>query len=181
MGAANAEAAADVLIAIARRLRVPLKVAVVHGEDVLDRIDLDSPTMETGKPIAEAGPLASATAYLGADALLAALGSNADVIISGRVADPSLFLGPMVHHYGWALDDFDPLARGTAVGHLLECVGQLCGGYFAEPGRKDVPAWRIWDFPLPMSMPKATPCWARSAAPAAASNWQRRRNSCSTK
>jgi hypothetical protein len=148
MGAANPEAAADVLIAIARRLKVPLKVAVVHGDDVLDRIDLDSPTMETGKPIAEAGPLVSANAYLGADALLPALASNADVIISGRVADPSLFLGPMVHHYGWALDDFDRLARGTAIGHLLECAGQLCGGYFAEPGRKDVPDMAHLGFPF---------------------------------
>jgi len=148
MGAANPEAAADVLIAIARRLKVPLKVAVVHGDDVLDRIDLDSPTMERGRAISDSGPLVSANAYLGADALLPALESNADVIISGRVADPSLFVGPMVHHYGWAPDDFDRLARGTAVGHLLECAGQLCGGYFAEPGRKDVPDMAHLGFPF---------------------------------
>ena len=83
-------------------------------------------------------PIISANAYLGAEALLPALASGADIVVTGRVADPSLFLAPLMHEYGWAPDDVDRLARGTAVGHLLECAGQLCGGYFADPGRKEI-------------------------------------------
>ena len=69
------------------------------------------------------------------------------MVITGRVADPSLFVAPMAHRYGWALDDFDRLARGTSVGHLLECAGQLCGGYYAEPGPKEVPDMANLGFP----------------------------------
>jgi len=148
MGAANPPAAGDALLSIARRLGIPLKVAVVTGDDVLDRLDRDARAMETGQPLVSAGELVSANAYLGADALLPALQLGADVVISGRVADPSLFLAPIVHHYGWALDDFDRLARGTAIGHLLECAGQLTGGYFAEPGLKDVRDMAHLGFPF---------------------------------
>jgi hypothetical protein len=148
MGAANPLAAADATLAVARRADVPLRVAVVTGDDVLDRLDREAPALETGEPIGTVGPLVSANAYLGADALLPALQSGAEVVISGRVADPSLFLAPLVHHFGWALDDFDRIARGTSIGHLLECAGQLCGGYFAEPGRKEVPDMAHLGFPF---------------------------------
>ena len=60
------------------------------------------------------------------------------MILTGRVADPSLFLAPMVHEFGWALDDWNRLGQGTSIGHLLECAGQITGGYFADPGVKDV-------------------------------------------
>ena len=90
----------------------------------------------------------SANAYLGAEAILPALASGADIVVTGRVADPSLFVAPLMHELGWAADDVDRLARGTAVGHLLECAGQLCGGYFADPGRKDVPGMASLGFPL---------------------------------
>jgi len=90
----------------------------------------------------------SANAYLGADALLPALASGADVVVTGRVADPSLFLAPMIHRYGWALDDVDRLARGTSIGHLLECAAQVSGGYYADPGRKDVPGIAHLGFPF---------------------------------
>jgi len=148
MGAANPLAAAEAVIGIARHLELSLKVAVVTGDDVLDRLDRATPALETGQPIGAAGPLVSANAYLGADALLPALESGADVVISGRVADPSLFLAAIVHHYGWPLDDFDRLARGTSIGHLLECAGQLTGGYFAEPGYKEVPDMAHLGFPF---------------------------------
>ena len=147
MGAANPIAAADAIIAIARTQRTPIRVAVVTGDDVLAKIEPGELTLETRAPIAGYGELVSANAYLGAAALLPALQSGADVIITGRVADPSLFLAPMVHEYGWQLDDFDRLARGTSIGHLLECAGQLCGGYYAEPGRKDVPDMAHLGFP----------------------------------
>ena len=118
------------------------------GDDVLDALDLDAPTLETGTPLSTYGPIVSANAYLGAEALLPALATGADIVVTGRVADPSLFVAPLQHEYGWAPDDVDRLARGTAVGHLLECAGQLCGGYFADPGRKDVPGMAQLGFPF---------------------------------
>ena len=147
-GAANPLAAADAIVAIARRLRIPVKVAAVTGDDVLAALDLDEPTMEGGHPLSKYAPIISANAYLGSEALLPALASGADIIVTGRVADPSLFVAPLMHEYGWAPDDVDRLARGTAVGHLLECAGQLCGGYFADPGRKDIPDMAHIGFPF---------------------------------
>jgi Acyclic terpene utilisation family protein AtuA len=147
MGAANPVAAADAIIAIARAQKTPIRVAVVTGDDVLAKIEPDELTLESRTPIAEYGELVSANAYLGVAALLPALQTGADIIITGRVADPSLFLAPMAHEHGWQLDDFDRLARGTSIGHLLECAGQLCGGYYAEPGRKDVPDMAHLGFP----------------------------------
>lgn len=147
-GAANPLAAADAIVAIARRLAIPVKVAAVTGDDVLDVLDLDAPTMEGGVPLSRYAPLVSANAYLGAEALLPALASGSDIVVTGRVADPSLFVAPLMHEFGWAHDDVDRLARGTAVGHLLECAGQLCGGYFADPGRKDIPGMADLGFPF---------------------------------
>ncbi len=147
MGAANPIAAADAIIDIARTQKMPIRVAVVTGDDVLAKIEPGELTLETRTPIAGYGELVSANAYLGAAALLPALQTGADIIITGRVADPSLFLAPMAHEYGWALDDVERLARGTSIGHLLECAGQLCGGYYAEPGRKDVPDMARLGFP----------------------------------
>jgi hypothetical protein len=146
-GAANPLAAADAIIAIARRRNIPIRVAAVTGDDVLAAIEPGMPTLESGTSIDACGELVSANAYLGADALMPALESGADIIITGRVADPSLFVAPIAHHFDWALDDFPRLARGTAVGHLLECAGQLCGGYFAEPGPKEVAGMAELGFP----------------------------------
>ena len=146
-GAANPLAAADAIVAIAKRLEQPVRVAAVTGDDVLDLLDLDAPTMEAGVPLSQYAPIVSANVYLGAEAMLPALASGADIVVTGRVADPSLFVAPLMHEYGWAADDFDRLARGTAVGHLLECAGQLCGGYFADPGRKDIPGMANLGFP----------------------------------
>ncbi len=146
-GAANPLAAADAIIEIARRYGISIRIAVVTGDDVLAAIEPGMPTLESGTSIDACGELVSANAYLGAEALMPALESGADLIITGRVADPSLFLAPMAHHFGWALDDYARLAQGTAVGHLLECAGQLCGGYFAEPGPKEVPGMAQLGFP----------------------------------
>ncbi|MFO0523564.1 MAG: acyclic terpene utilization AtuA family protein [bacterium] len=138
LGAANPVSAGRQVVAIAQELGLSLKVAVVTGDDVLDRLDPDAPTLETGQPVREYGPPISANAYLGAEVILPAIATGADVIITGRVADPSLFLAPMIREFGWPLDDPTLLARGTVIGHLLECAGQLTGGYFADPGLKDV-------------------------------------------
>ncbi|MCK6451507.1 MAG: DUF1446 domain-containing protein [Alphaproteobacteria bacterium] len=148
MGGANPLAAAGRVAAIARDLGLALSVAAVTGDDVLDRIDHRQKAMEDAEPLDSHGPLVAANAYLGADAILPALESGAEVIVTGRAADPSLFLAPMVHELDWKLDDWDRLARGTVAGHLLECAGQLTGGYFADPGRKDVPDMASLGFPF---------------------------------
>ncbi len=147
-GAANPLGAADEILAIACEQHIPIKVAVVLGDDVLDRISPDRIALETGGPLSAFGDLVSANAYLGAEALLPALASGADIIVTGRVADPSLFVAPIAHHFGWSMTDLDRVARGTVVGHLLECAAQLCGGYFADPGIKDVPGLAYVGFPF---------------------------------
>ncbi|MCX6219107.1 acyclic terpene utilization AtuA family protein [Spirosoma sp.] len=139
MGAANPLAAAQKIVDIAQRLSLSVTVAAVTGDDVFSLISGSETALETSKPLSDSGPLVSANAYMGIDAILPALATDADIIITGRVADPSLFLAPLVHAFGWSLEDFDQLGQGTVVGHLLECAGQLTGGYFADPGRKDVP------------------------------------------
>jgi hypothetical protein len=148
LGAANPQGAAAAIAAIAERMRIPVKVAAVTGDDVLDALDLDAPSMESGIPLSKYCNIVSANAYLGAEAILPALASGADIVITGRVADPSLFVAPLMHEYGWAPEDVDRLAAGTVVGHLLECAGQLCGGYFADPGRKDIPGMAALGFPF---------------------------------
>jgi hypothetical protein len=147
-GAANPLAAADAIVDIARRLRISVKVAAVTGDDVLDALHPDAPTMETGAPLSSYRRIVSANAYLGAEALLPALASGADIVVTGRVADPSLFVAPLMHEFGWAPDDVDRIACGTAVGHLLECAGQLCGGYFADRGRKHIAGMASLGFPF---------------------------------
>jgi hypothetical protein len=92
--------------------------------------------------------LISANAYLGAEALLPALATGADVVITGRVADPALFLAPLMHAFGWRADDWPQLGQGVLVGHLLECAAQVSGGYLADPGHLDVPDLHDVGFPL---------------------------------
>ncbi|MCF2494063.1 acyclic terpene utilization AtuA family protein [Dyadobacter chenhuakuii] len=138
MGAANPVAAADKIIGIAKRLGISIKVAAVIGDDVLEHISGDEIAMETGNSISWSGQTVSANAYLGAEAILPALETGADIIITGRVADPSLFVAPLVHEFGWSLDDADMIAKGTVIGHLMECAGQITGGYFADPVKKPV-------------------------------------------
>ncbi|MCT2582118.1 acyclic terpene utilization AtuA family protein [Actinophytocola gossypii] len=145
MGAANPLAAGRVTVSIMDSLGLRGRVAVVTGDDVLPVLDLDAPAWETGRPLREHGEIVSANAYLGADALLPALA--ADVVLTGRVADPSLFLAPLADRLGWDLADVPLAAAGTLVGHLLECAGQLTGGYFADPGFQDVPDLAELGFP----------------------------------
>lgn len=155
MGAANPPAAGRAALDVARELGLPkLTVAVVTGDDVLPWLrGHDVPLLDSGGLDATttqdlADRLLSANAYLGADALLPALRAGTDLVIAGRVADPALFLAPLMHHFGWAADDWPLLGRGIAVGHLLECAAQVSGGYIAEPGRFDVPRLEDVGFPL---------------------------------
>ena len=172
MGAANPLAAGRRVMALAKELGVTVKVAVVTGDDVLSLLEPAMRTIEArgatlGEYSASHGELVSANAYLGAEAILPALATDADVIITGRVADPSLFVAPIAHAFGWRLDDWPRLGRATTVGHLLECAGQVTGGYFAEPGVKDVPGLAHLGFPWCDVDAEATACSARSRARAA--------------
>ena len=147
MGAANPLAAGRKVISLSKELNLNVKVAVVTGDDVLALLDPSMRTIEArGAPLSEY-EIVSANAYLGADAIVPALATGADVVITGRVADPSLFVAPIAHAFGWKLDDWEKLGRATAIGHLLECAGQVTGGYFAEPGLKDVPNLAQLGFP----------------------------------
>ena len=151
MGAANPVAAARKTAEIARSLGLSsLKIAAVIGDDVLEACKHgDLPIMEFEGTIRQLGNrLLSANAYLGAEPMVEALRLGADIVITGRASDPALFLAPMIHAFGWAMDDWNLLGQGTVAGHLLECAGQITGGYFADPGYKDVPDLARLGFPI---------------------------------
>jgi hypothetical protein len=151
MGAANPEAAAKKTAEIARSLGLPaLMTAAIVGDDVLEACKAgDLPIMEFDGTIKQLGNrLLSANAYLGAGPMAEALSRGADVVITGRASDPALFLAPMLHAFGWAMDDWNLLGKGTVAGHLLECAGQITGGYFADPGYKDIPDLARLGFPI---------------------------------
>jgi hypothetical protein len=148
MGAANPLSAAREVRRIASELGLALKVVAVVGDDVLDVLRPEQ-VLDNGQTLGSLGArLISANAYLGVDGILDALRAEADVVITGRVADPSLFLAPQMFEFGWAAHDWPRLGRGTLVGHLLECAGQVSGGYFADPGFKDVDDLARLGFPL---------------------------------
>lgn len=152
MGSANPEAAAQKCVEIARKHGLTgMKIACVTGDDILPIIDryADTEVWETHEPLSKLpGQIVSANAYLGVEGIVKALEQGADVVITGRVSDPAIFLAPMIYEFGWKADDWDLLGKGTMVGHLLECGGQVTGGYFAEPGKKDVPGVGHLGFPL---------------------------------
>jgi hypothetical protein len=149
MGAANPLSAAREIRRIAAELGVHgLKIAALTGDDVLAQLNAEH-LLDNGLTVAALGNrLISANAYLGAEGIVEALKADADVVITGRVADPSLFLAPQLFTFGWAQDDWVRLGRGTLIGHLLECAGQITGGYFADPGVKDVADLARLGFPL---------------------------------
>jgi hypothetical protein len=151
MGAANPTAAAEKTVEIARQLGINgLKVAAVVGDDVLDACKRGNyPLLEIEGRVADLGNrMLSANAYLGAAPIVQALAAGADVVVTGRVGDPALFMAPLIHEFGWAMDDWDRLGKGAVVGHLLECAGQITGGYFADPGVKDVAGLARLGFPI---------------------------------
>jgi len=151
MGAANPVMAGQRTLEIAREMGLTgLRIAVVCGDDVHNQLDANTFTlMETGETLAAFNkPVVSANAYLGAGPIVDALANGADIVLTGRVADPAMFLAPQIYEFGWSMDDWQKLGRGTLIGHLLECGGQITGGYFADPGVKDVPDIARLGFPL---------------------------------
>lgn len=151
MGAANPLGAAALVARIAAEAGLHgLRIAAVTGDDVAAFVRAqDLPFIDRAGSTATLGRrILSANAYLGAGPIVQALAGGADVVITGRVGDPAMFLAPLVHRFGWAMDDWTRLGRGTLVGHLLECAGQVTGGYFADPGYKDVAGLARLGFPL---------------------------------
>lgn len=149
-GAANPARAGEVVAEVARALRLDgLRVGVVTGDDLLGRLDGELRLVETGETVDGLGErIISANAYVGADPLVEALERGADVVVAGRVADPSLALAALRHAFGWAADDWPRLGAGTVVGHLTECGPQVTGGYLADPGRVDVPGLANVGYPI---------------------------------
>jgi len=150
MGAANPRAAAERTLAVARDLDLSgLKIACIEGDDVSTLVPKDQAFMDEPGTLADIDmPIVGMNAYLGADAIRPALEAGADIIIGGRLADPSMFLAPIAQHFGWANDDAPRLGAGTLVGHLLECGMQVTGGYFADPGIKEVPNMAQCGYPI---------------------------------
>ena len=136
-GGVNPLACAEAIKAVALRQRIPLKIGVVLGDDILGSLDelfsrgamLEN--METGEtPASIREKLQSANVYFGAWPVAEALGRGADIVVTGRTTDTGLTLAPMIHEFGWKQTDWDLLAAGTVAGHILECGGQASGGNF---------------------------------------------------
>ncbi|MDF2501716.1 MAG: hypothetical protein K0Q77_2430 [Anaerosporomusa subterranea] len=151
MGAANPEAGAAKVKEIARMLGIKgLKIAAVTGDDVLSVISQNDYTIEeTGEKLSTIkDKLVSANAYMGVEGIVEALENGADVVITGRVADPAIFIAPLIHEFGWDIENWNLMGQATVLGHLLECAGQITGGYYADPGYKDVAGLARLGFPL---------------------------------
>jgi hypothetical protein len=146
-GGVNPQAAKRALERVCAELGLSLKIAVVEGDDVLPRIDSLRATMHeasTGeKPPAK---LLTANAYLGALPITAALDRGADIVITGRCADSALALGILIHEFQWKADDYDKLAAGSLVGHILECGPQSTGGVHTDWDK--VPGWENIGYPI---------------------------------
>lgn len=144
-GGVNPRACAEAVRAAATRLGVgeKIRIALVTGDDLLDRLDLltaDGETfanMDTGRPLTDVrDQVRSANAYLGMMPVVEALDRGANIVITGRVTDTGLTLGPLVHEFGWSPDDWDRIAAGTIAGHILECGAQSSGGNLLRDWRK---------------------------------------------
>ncbi len=150
-GAADPIGAAAATRELCECLGLDARIAAVTGDDVLGAIDLtQSRILGTDDTLWDIRDrLVSANAYIGAGPLIEALDDGADIVIAGRCSDAALFVAPLAHHFGWQTDDLEAMARASLVGHLLECAGQLTGGYFADTGRKRVD--RLWDLGFPLA------------------------------
>ena len=147
-GAANPEGAARLIQRLAQELGLPApRIAVVSGDDLSDDAGRTIVQAHLGKSF-DAARFVCANVYQGAFEIADAIRAGAQIVVTGRVADPSLTLGPAIAHFGWGREQWDALAGGTMAGHLLECGAQVSGGYFADPGMKDVPGLDNVGFPI---------------------------------
>jgi hypothetical protein len=148
----NPTAAARRIVELLREMgHTGVKVAAVEGSLITERVlQLTERILENGAPTATLAPtLISAEVYLGAEPIVEALRGGARIVVTGRVADPSIFMAPLMHEFGWDPLDHARLGPGNGLGHLLECGAQVTGGYFPDPGFKDVP--EPWNLAFPIA------------------------------
>jgi hypothetical protein len=128
-----------------------VKVAAVNGGLITERVlELTQTILENDRPTSTlADTLVSAEVYLGAEPIVEALKAEAQIVVTGRVADPSIFMAPMMYEFGWDPLDHARLGAGNGIGHLMECGAQVTGGYFSDPGFKDVP--EPWNLAFPIA------------------------------
>jgi hypothetical protein len=131
-GAVNPLACAGAMRKAAARIGLSPRIAVVHGDDLLDRADDFRQRGLLRTVLPGDVSLTGIHAYLGAFPVARALALGADVVITGRVVDSALVLGPLIHEFGWAPDDYERMAAGSLIGHLLECGAQASGGIFTD-------------------------------------------------
>ncbi len=150
-GAANPMGAAKRLHALAKTQGISgLRVAVVDGDDLRENIrGLQTQQWGEEKPLDLANTeILAANVYMSSQPIADALDQDPHVVVTGRVTDSALTLGPLMQHFGWAADDWDKMAAGVLAGHLLECGSQITGGYHADPGRKNVSGLAEVGFPI---------------------------------
>jgi len=146
-GGVNPQGAKRALEAVCAELGLSLKIAVVEGDDVMPRLDaLRATVREASTGEALPPKLLTANAYLGGLPIAAALDRGADIVITGRCADSALALGILMHEFGWKADDYDRLAAGSLVGHILECGPQSTGGVHTDWDK--VPGWENIGYPI---------------------------------
>jgi hypothetical protein len=159
-GGINPQACARALAALATELGVTLRIAVVDGDDVREALPALREAasaaaaqaaiggvltdLVSGRPMPD--KLLSANAYLGAEPVALALAAGADVVITGRCVDSAVTLGPLIHHFGWTLEQYDELAGGSLAGHIIECGCQATGGLFTD--WQSVPDWAHIGYPI---------------------------------
>ena len=150
-GGLDIDGAAEKAATVARELGLAgTKIAYVAGGDVLDAVRAADPAInETGRPVSSLGNgLLGAHAYGGAWPIAEALAGGADIVLTSRAGDSAQYLAPLAHAFGWASDDWQRIGRGLGLGHLMECAGQVSGGYYADPGCKEVPDLDRLGFPI---------------------------------
>ncbi len=141
-GGVNPQACMEAVLELARKKGLKgLKVGIIEGDDILDQIPElmaggeEFRNMDDGRPLSDiVEKISSANVYIGAEAIKECLDLGADIVIGGRITDPALVAGPMMHEFGWSAEDYDKLAASTVAGHIVECGAQCSGGNFT--------AWR---------------------------------------
>ena len=153
MGAANPIAAIKKIKEIALNKNIKgLKLAAVIGDDISDKLDKykENKILEFDKKVFDISEsIVSANVYLGTEGIVEALENKADIIVTGRCSDPSLFLAPLMYEFGWNKNDKDMMAKGIMIGHLLECGAQVSGGYYSTPTRDEVED--LWNVGFPIA------------------------------
>jgi hypothetical protein len=152
-GGVNPQACKRALEKVIAEAGLSLKVAVVEGDDLMTEIDAlraeGVREWKSGEPLP--ARMLTANAYLGALPIAAALSAGADIVVTGRCVDSALALGALMHAFGWRADQYDLLATGSLVGHLLECGPQVTGGVFTD--WESVPGWDNIGYPIAECLP----------------------------